>query len=201
MIKNTYKSLVLLAAVAMLAGCAANGGSAAPTTPPRVPVGWEPSLPDHLMELGSADFQAGGDFPTNIELNNYGCDGPNIRPELHWNNLPAGTESVVVTFTAEGGGPLNRWTLFDVPPTITNIPAGAENPDFGTIGRNSLAGVDMIGPCSHEGETWELWFTVYALDTELGLEAMASELSVRDAGAGHVLAAAELNGYHSYHEE
>ena len=65
--------------------------------------------------------------------------------------------------------------------------------------KNSLGGENMIGPCSLEGERWELWFTVYALDTTLGAarrERRGPEVVA--AGAGHVIEAAELTGFHAY---
>ncbi len=194
-------AIAVISGTALLAGCSATDSLAEPRTPARVMSGWEPRLPDHVLEFGSADFEYGGDFPPSMELDAYGCDGPNVRPELHWGNLPEGTESVVLTLTAEGGGPIDRWLLFDVPPEIAHMPASGDNPDFGTAGVNSLGMVTSLGPCSLEGETWELWFTIYALDTELGLRRGASLSSVQEAGAGHVLAAAELKGHHSYREE
>lgn len=172
--------------------------SAAPSTATaRVWPGWEPADPDHVLTVASTDFEAGGAFPASIELDGYGCDGENARPELHWSDLPEGTESVVVTFTAEGGGPIDRWVLVDVPPDVTALPGGTDDPTVGVLGQNSLGRTSMIGPCAKSGESWELWFTVYALDTEIGLEAPVRTADLLPAGAGHVLAAGELAGTHS----
>ncbi|ROS23195.1 YbhB/YbcL family Raf kinase inhibitor-like protein [Cellulomonas sp. PhB150] len=198
--------LALPAAVAALAlaGCSADAAEAGPTSTPtptaalRLWPGWTPSAPGGDLTLASSDFEAGGELPRSIELDAYGCTGDNIRPELHWDGLPAGTKSVVVTFTAEGGGPLNRWTLVDVPADVTSLPAGAENPDVGIATQNALRGDTVIGPCALEGESWELWFTVYALDTTLDVEPKAPQTEVLAAGLGHVLEAAELAGTFSY---
>ncbi|KQR07737.1 YbhB/YbcL family Raf kinase inhibitor-like protein [Cellulomonas sp. Leaf334] len=195
---------VLLCTASALALAACSQPAAVPTEPsapagpPRVWPGWEPSEPDGDLVLASTDFTAGGDFPRSIELSGYGCAGENVRPELHWDGLPEGTESVVVTFTAEGGGPLNRWTLADIPTDVTNLPASAENPDVGTIATNGIGWDKMLGPCSKEGERWELWFTVYALDTTLDIPEGSKGQAVIDAGAGHVIEAAELTGFHAY---
>lgn len=194
--------LLCLASALTLAACsqqaAAPTAPPAPSSPPRVWPGWEPAEPAGELVLASTDFTGGGDLPRSIELSGHGCAGENVRPELHWDGLPAGTKSVVVTFTAEGGGPLNRWTLADVPPDVTSLPASAENPDVGTIATNSIGGQKMLGPCSKEGERWELWFTVYALDTMLDVPDGAKGNDVIAAGAGHVIEAAELAGFHAY---
>lgn len=194
--------LVLLCSASALALAACGQPAAVPAeqsaAPARVWPGWEPTQPDGDLALASTDFTAGGDLPRSIELTGHGCAGENVRPELHWDGLPEGTESVVVTFTAEGGGPLNRWTVIDVPTDVTDLPASAENPAVGTMAKNSLGGENMIGPCSLEGERWELWFTVYALDTTLGLPQGAKGTDVVAAGVGHVIEAAELTGFHSY---
>ena len=175
--------------------------SSEPATPaPRVMPGWDPASPERIT-VASTDFEAGEEFPRTIELNGYGCHGPNIRPEIHWEGLPEGTESVIITFTAEGGGPLNRWTLFDVPPDVTSIPGGTDEPAVGTLARNGVGQTHMLGPCSDEGETWELWFTVYATDTTFGLRHGASQAALQEAVMGHVLAAGELAGTHSDQED
>ena len=96
-----------------------------PGPAPRVLPGWDPQT-DSRIEVASTDFEPGGEFPRSIELDAYGCHGENVRPEIHWGDLPEGTESVVLTFTAEGGGPLNRFTLIDIPTDVRSIPAGAD---------------------------------------------------------------------------
>lgn len=174
--------------------------SSPPAAPARVLPGWDPSTTESIT-VESADFEAGEEFPRSIELNGYGCHGENVRPEIHWGDLPEGTKSVVVTFTAEGGGPLNRWTLIDVPPDVRSVPGGTEVPEVGTIARNGMNQSAMLGPCAKPGESWELWFTVYAMDTVLGLPQASAQSDVLGAGMGHVLAAGELAGFHSYQED
>jgi len=201
--------LTLLAVTTAVGGCSGaspaapaptSAASASPSATARVNPGWEPKNATSGLTLASTDFSAGGEFPASIELNSYGCNGKNVRPELHWKGAPAGTKSFVVTFTAGGGGPLDRWMAFDIPTTVTALPAapGDAGPPAGKIGNTSVGGSAMLGPCSLEGQRWELWFTVYAMDTSLGLPAESTTTEVFEAGLGHVLAAAELNGYRTY---
>lgn len=202
MIRATTYCVGLVAAAALLAGCTATANPALEASgPPRVMDGWEPQLPEHAIEAGSTDFEAGGALPASIERDDLGCTGEDIRPELHWGNLPEGTESVVITVTqgatTDPADPTNRWILFNVPPGETAIAASGENPEFGVPGTNYIGRVTSLGPCSPAGEEWEIWFTVYALDIELGIDRNASLGKVQEAGTGHVLAVAELTGFYS----
>lgn len=182
--------LPALALVLVLAGCTAPAPQPEPTAS-EIPVwvGWEPRGESDLV-LASSDFESEGEFPESIELN-LKCGGPNVRPELHWSGAPEGTESFVVTFSYEKV-PENRYIAFDLPVTTKALPAGEEPPLRGLTSYNTT---DFFGPCSLKGERFRLWFTVYALDTTLGLSDGAAFIDVREAGAGHVLAAAELGGY------
>ena len=177
-----------LALVALLSACAS---PASQPIEPGIPVwdGWEPTGESDLV-LESTDFEPEGEFPDSIELD-LKCGGPNVRPELHWSGAPEGTESFVVTFSYEKV-PEDRYIAFDLPATSETLPAGEEPALLGLTSYNTTA---FFGPCSLKGEKFRLWFTVYALDTTLGLENGATKEDVRAAGAGHVLAAAELGGY------
>ena len=179
-----------LALVAVLAACA-SPAPAAPAFDPGIPVwdDWAPPAASDLV-LESTDFESEGEFPPSIELD-IKCGGPNLRPELHWSGAPEGTVSYVVTFNYEAA-PENRWLAFDIPASVTALPAGEE---VEPVGQTSRGDTGFFGPCALKGEKFRLWFTVYALDTELGLESGAALHEVREAGAGHVLAVAELGGY------
>jgi Raf kinase inhibitor-like YbhB/YbcL family protein len=177
-------------ALALLAGCASPDVPAEPGI--AVWEGWQPSTESTLV-LESTQFENEGEFPPSIELG-IKCGGPNERPELHWSGAPEGTESFVVTFSY-AQTPTDRWLAFDIPADVTSIAAGTQNPDFATMGVTSFGTEAFFGPCSLKGERFRLWFTVYALDTTLGLESGVRAEDVRLAGEGHVLAAAELAGF------
>lgn len=180
-----------LALVAVLAGCASETPPAAPAFDPGIPVwdGWAPPAESDLV-LESTDFVDEGEFPASIELD-LKCGGPNVRPELHWSGAPEATVSYVVIFSYEST-PETRWLAYDIPASVEALPAGEE---VDPVAQTSHGGTEFFGPCSLPGEKFRLWFTVYALDTELGLPSGAAMHEVREAGAGHVLAAAELAGF------
>ena len=50
----------------------------------------------HPFTITSPDFQDGGPLSPKNELNQFGCTGSNIAPELDWKNVPAGTKSFVM---------------------------------------------------------------------------------------------------------
>jgi Raf kinase inhibitor-like YbhB/YbcL family protein len=159
----------------------------------RVWSGWEPQDDSTDFVLVSTDFVDEGEFPESIRLTTK-CGGPNVRPELHWSGAPAGTQSYVITFSYEKN-PQQRWLAYDIPADVSAIPASPDAPTVGKEGLTSRNSVGFFGPCSLKGEKFRLWFTIYALDTTLRLDNGMSSSEVREAGAAHVLAAAELAGY------
>jgi len=64
---------------------------------------------------------------------------------------------------------------------------------LGTAGRNSWGRTGYGGPCPPRGSHRYI-FTVYALDTRLGLPEGAQKPRVQDALRGHVLDRAQLTG-------
>jgi hypothetical protein len=64
---------------------------------------------------------------------------------------------------------------------------------LGTPGTNSWGRTGYGGPCPPSG-THRYYFTVYSLDTSLGLSPGADKAEVLEALAGHILAEATLMG-------
>ncbi len=88
------------------------------------------------------------------------------------------------------GGVWDHWIAYDLP-VGTEIPEGVAS--LGTLGKNSWGRMQYGGPCPPSG-THRYFFTVYALDTTLGLGPDADKAQVLDALAGHELAEASLMG-------
>jgi Raf kinase inhibitor-like YbhB/YbcL family protein len=90
-----------------------------------------------------------------------------------------------------------HWVLYNLPadtrelaeniPPEETLPNGAKQgiTDFGRIGYG--------GPCP-PGGTHRYFFRIYALDTQLALEAGASKSQLLKAMEGHILAQGELMG-------
>lgn len=51
---------------------------------------------DNTFKLSSLDITATNSFRAYAEYNGFGCKGKNQSPELHWENIPAGTKSLAL---------------------------------------------------------------------------------------------------------
>jgi Raf kinase inhibitor-like YbhB/YbcL family protein len=142
------------------------------------------------MELTSDAFRHETRIPSK-----YTCDGDDVSPPLAISGIPAGTEALalVVDDPDAPSGTWDHWVAYDIPVSET-IPEGVAT--LGTAGRNSWGRSGYGGPCPPSG-THRYFFTVYALDTTLGLEAGATKQTLLDAVEGHVLAEATLLGRYS----
>jgi Raf kinase inhibitor-like YbhB/YbcL family protein len=148
---------------------------------------------DGEMELTSAAFQDGGTLP-----DDYTCDGQNISPPLEWDFGPAGTSSfvLIVDDPDSPSGAFTHWIFFDIPSHIVGleaaVPDTAEFDNDARQGDNDFGDIGYAGPCPPPGEPHHYRFTIYALNTTLGLEAGATRAQLLDAMQGHVLAQSEI---------
>lgn len=148
------------------------------------------------FSLSSPDFSNGGLLPIA-----HTCDGQGISPALRISGTPGTTKSLVVIMDTTPG-PLrpgeadngNHFylTLYDIPPTISFIPAGAS--DIGTLGQNFQGRkFGYTPPCSQGGGAKEYTITAWALSERLGLApSAATEASLLTAIEGKVLASAKM---------
>ena len=137
----------------------------------------------------------------------FGCSGGNISPELHWRNAPKETKSFAVTVydpDAPTGSGWWHWLIFNMPATVTSLPANAGKADGGGAPKGSIQSTTDFGqpgyggPCPPPGDTPHRYiFTVYALKVDqLPLKQDATGAMVGFYLNQNKLATASLTGYY-----
>lgn len=146
----------------------------------------------HPMVLRSPAYESDEEIPVV-----HTCDGDDTSPALIWESLPEGAASLALVFDDPDAGGWVHWIAYDLSPGLDSLPAGlgseVELPGGGQQGANTWGELGYGGPCPPSGRHRYV-FTLYALDSDLGLAAGASAVEVLAAAEGHVLAAAELAG-------
>jgi Raf kinase inhibitor-like YbhB/YbcL family protein len=109
-------------------------------------------------------------------FNGFGCSGGNISPALQWKGAPAGTKSYAVTVydpDAPTGSVWWHWVVYNIPATVTELPAGAGDAGGGHLpadaaqGRTDFGQAGFGGACPPPGDKPHRYiFTVYALKVD-----------------------------------
>lgn len=126
------------------------------------------------FSLVSPDFREGDRLPQWARAGTAG--GEDRSPTLHWEGAPSGTRSFVLTVfdpDAPGGDGWWHWAVYNLPATITSLPADAGNPDAGLLPPGAVTVANQVGqprfdgagPPAGHGEHRYV-FTLSALDVE-----------------------------------
>lgn len=142
------------------------------------------------MLLTSPAFKNGGRIPVK-----FTCEGENVNPELHIQDVPAGTKSLALVMDDPDApaGTWTHWTVWNINSETRVIKEG-EVPAGAIEGQTSFGRPGYGGPCPPPGKPHRYFFKLYALDTVLNLNAGAGVDKLQNEISGHLLAAAELMG-------
>jgi len=155
--------------------------------------------------LASGDLQ--GQLSLKEVYNGFGCTGENVSPALAWSGAPAGTKSFALTVydpDAPTGSGWWHWVVFNLPASVTSLPAGAGNPVKGLMPKGAVQSMTSFGKagfggaCPPVGDRPHRYiFTVYALDVDaLQLDASAMPALVGYMLGAHAIAKASLISYY-----
>ena len=127
------------------------------------------------FRLISSEWHEGGSVPQENVFSGSGCAGANISPEFHWSDAPSGTKSFAITIfdpDAPTGGGWWHWVIFNIPRTVSELPAGAGSkeskrlPPASVQCQNDYGEPGYGGPCPPAGSTHRYLVRVYALNVE-----------------------------------
>jgi len=132
--------------------------------------------------------------------NGFGCQGDNISPRISWENVPAGSQSVVVTVydvdAPTGGLGWTHWVVVNIPASQTSLQKGASgNADLLPAGAvetlTDFGDSKYGGPCPPQGKPHRYVITAYALSVpHIDVSAMSSPALVAYQMHGKVIARA-----------
>ena len=154
------------------------------------------SMATSTLSLSSSAFEMNAVIPER-----FTCDGEHISPPLSIAGVPEGVKSLTLILhdpdvpkVVKPDGIFDHWVLFNIPPTTSEIAAGASVGMVGTNGAGKSAYTAPCPPAQYEPSEHRYFFKLYALDIELPFEAGASKTDVEKAMQGHVLDEVQLLG-------
>jgi len=127
----------------------------------------------------------------------YTCDGKNVNPPLSIEQIPTEAEvlALIMEDTDSPGGTWIHWRVWNISPKTKRIKENSV-PKGALIGMNSFDEAKYGGPCPRRGEHGYI-FRLYALRHALTLPAEATDLMLRNALLGNIIAETDLVGYYS----
>jgi Raf kinase inhibitor-like YbhB/YbcL family protein len=133
--------------------------------------------------------------------------GEELSPSLHWDNLPSGTKSLMIT-TVDYDGPspnfklmtIDHWVLFNIDPSVDHIDKAITLEDLENkgikLGLNVNGEVGYVGPNPPMG-IHKYYFRIYALSVPSADLAKPSRAELMEKVKDNILGYGELIGTYS----
>jgi len=144
--------------------------------------------------ITSKAFKEGGMIPEK-----YTCNGKDVSPPLAWESVPGEAKSLALICEDPDApaGTWVHWVLYNLSSGIKefaeNVPTDKTLSNGATQGTNDFGNIGYDGPCP-PGGTHRYYFKLYALDTNLGVEAGITKSQLLKSIKGHILAEGQLMG-------
>jgi hypothetical protein len=139
------------------------------------------------IRVASPAFAAGATIPRR-----YTCDGTGISPPLRWSGISGAAAglALVVSDPDAPGGRFVHWTLYDLPPDLRALPAGAPELAGARQGRNSFGDEGWGAPCPPNGDRahryqFDLYWLRQPIKAPAGAEPDAVIEAITRAAGGH----------------
>lgn len=116
-----------------------------------------------------------GQIPNDFVLNQFGCYGKNLSPEITWSGAPAETKSfalAILDSDAPKTGGFYHWMIVNIPNSVHTLPVGAGNiekrlaPAGAVQLKNDYGEPGYGGPCPPGHQLHHYHFLLYALKAE-----------------------------------
>jgi Raf kinase inhibitor-like YbhB/YbcL family protein len=116
-----------------------------------------------------------GQIPNDFALNQFGCYGKNLSPEISWSGAPAETKSFALAVwdsDAPKTGGFYHWMIVNIPNSAHILPAGTGNiarrltPAGAIQLKNDYGEPGYGGPCPPGHQLHHYHFSLYALRAE-----------------------------------
>lgn len=124
----------------------------------------------------------------------FTCDGKKVNPPLSITGVPDSTKSLAIIVDDPDAplGTFTHWVIWNINPGTKEIVPGII-PEKSMEGTNSAGRTGYTPPCPPSG-THRYFFTLFAVDTAIGLDGKAKKADLEAAMNGHIIEQTNLIG-------
>lgn len=141
------------------------------------------------MKLTSSAFANEEKIPVE-----FTCDGTKVHPPLTIAGIPENTKSLAIIIDDPDAplGTFTHWVIWNIDPATREIATGSV-PQKSIEGTNSAGRTGFTPPCPPSG-SHRYFFTLFAVDTTIGLDGKAKKAELEAAMKGHIIEQTNLIG-------